>query len=129
MNVKESKIPIKVLYNDTINRMKEEEREQNKEPRPLTFCIRNNNQNGSKGRGKTIRFEIVGETEALNDAKDEVAIADTDKHMHEDYELHGLKNYSGNEIDGKSQGSEQKKKTNKFSLMIGNNQQSEESDN
>ena len=46
-----------MLYNDTINKIKTEERQDCREPKPLTFSVKNAN---SK-RGKTIRFEILGE--------------------------------------------------------------------
>jgi hypothetical protein len=54
--VKESPIPLHVLYNDSINKLKLDEKEGNKEPKPLTFSIKNPN-----SKNKTIRFEILGE--------------------------------------------------------------------
>ena len=53
--VKESSIPLNVLYNDTINKLKGDERRDNREPKALAFCLRN------MDKGKSIRFEILGE--------------------------------------------------------------------
>lgn len=56
--VHESSIPLNVLYNESINRLKVEERAANKEPKPLTFSIKNAQNNA---KSKTIRFEVLGE--------------------------------------------------------------------
>ena len=54
--VRASAIPLNVLYNDTINKVKKEEKEMYRNPKPLTFTITEN----PKNKQKTIRFEILG---------------------------------------------------------------------
>jgi len=53
--IKESSIPLYVLYNDSINKLKQEERDEMKDPKPLAFSIKT-----TKTKVKTIRFEILG---------------------------------------------------------------------
>jgi hypothetical protein len=56
LKVKESSIPLHILYNDTINKMKAEELTDCKEPRALVFSIKEN----PKNKDKQIRFEVLG---------------------------------------------------------------------
>ena len=68
--VKESSISLAVLYNESINKLKDEEKELCKEPKPLAFSIKE----GKNGGGKTIRFEILGQNaqiEALLEHEEE----------------------------------------------------------
>ena len=50
-----STIPLYVLYNDSINKLKQEEKDEMKDPKPLAFSIKT-----IKSKVKTIRFEILG---------------------------------------------------------------------
>lgn len=38
--IRESNIPIQILYNETINKIKKQEKEEYLEPKPLTFSIK-----------------------------------------------------------------------------------------
>jgi hypothetical protein len=54
--VKESVIPLQVLYNDTVDRIKFSEKIECKDPRPVVFSAKKD----PKTKKQVIRFELLG---------------------------------------------------------------------
>ncbi|CDW73496.1 UNKNOWN [Stylonychia lemnae] len=83
--VKEATIPLYVLYNDSINKLKQEEKDEMKDPKPLAFSIKT-----TKNKVKTIRFEILGQNAQIEALIDEGDDKDQERDF-EDEDINGLK--------------------------------------
>eukprot|EP00347_Sterkiella_histriomuscorum_P019755 403340412 len=126
--VRESHISLNVLYNDSINKLKLEEKEFNKEPQPLTFSFKN-----VTAFTKTIRFEILGQNaqiEALideNDFNNDIQLQQQEKDE-DDQDIQGLKvlsqnSQNPNSKDGSRDG--RKKGSKNFQIQIKINEEIE----